>query len=95
MEKKLEALSTFARATSQADLVNKSSVDLEAMLIASQAELIKSLENELEIERMRLAACGVAALGYFDGCHPDYDSASLRDVLRLRAEVVELRKPQA
>jgi hypothetical protein len=47
---------------------------------------IKELEAELDRERHRLAACGVAAFGYFDGCHDDYKSASLDDVLRLRAE---------
>lgn len=48
---------------------------------------VRHLENELERERLRLAACGVAALGYFDGCAPEYESASLRDVLRLRAQI--------
>jgi hypothetical protein len=42
--------------------------------------------RELETERMRLAACGVAALGYFNGCEDAYKSASLDDVLALRAE---------
>jgi hypothetical protein len=44
---------------------------------------VRQLENDLELERMRLAACGVAALGYFDGCNKEYESASLHDVLRL------------
>lgn len=64
--------------------------ELEMKLIEAQATQIEllqkrntELENELERERLRLAACGVAALGYFNGCHPDYDSASLQDVLRL------------
>jgi hypothetical protein len=48
--------------------------------------------RELETERMRLAACGVAALGYFNGCEDAYKSASLDDVLRLRAEGDALRK---
>ena len=43
----------------------------------------KQLAAELERERMRLAACGVAALGYFDGCAEEYKSASLNDVLQL------------
>lgn len=47
-------------------------------------------EDELERERIRLAACGVAALGYYKGCAPEYDSASLQDVLRLRAKVEAL-----
>jgi hypothetical protein len=47
---------------------------------------VKKLEAELEIERGRLAACGVAALGYFDGCQDEYRSASLEDVLKLRSD---------
>ena len=48
---------------------------------------IERLKAELERERMRLAACGTAALGYFEGCHEDYKSASLDDVLRLREDL--------
>lgn len=44
-------------------------------------------EAELDRERMRLAACGVAALGYFNGCHDDYRSGSLDDVLQLNAQL--------
>lgn len=47
-------------------------------------EKLKVSDKELERERMRLAACGTAALGYFEGCHDEYKSASLADVLRLR-----------
>ncbi|EOD8865507.1 hypothetical protein [Pseudomonas aeruginosa] len=47
---------------------------------------VAGLEAELETERMRLAACGTAALGYFDGCADAYKSASLSDVLRLRGD---------
>jgi hypothetical protein len=53
---------------------------------------VNTLESQLECERMRLAACGVAALGYFEGCAEEYKSASLSDVLRLREEVINLRK---
>ncbi len=58
------------------------------------------LMEQLETERMRLAACGVAALGYFDGCKYEYRSASLEDVLRMQAKLAayeskESRKPQA
>jgi hypothetical protein len=45
---------------------------------------------ELERERLRLAACGVAALGYFEGCADEYRSASLDDVLRLRKRLDEM-----
>lgn len=44
----------------------------------------EEIEKDLEIERMRLAACGVAALGYFEGCAKEYQSASLTDVIALR-----------
>ena len=60
-----------------------------------QVELIqrvKALEAELEIERGRLAACGVAALGYFDDCKDEYRSASLDDVLKLKAELAVERQ---
>ena len=63
-----------------------------ADLIEQQVERIKKLETELECERMRLAACGTAALGYFDGCKDEYRSASLDDVLRLREQLTTLRK---
>lgn len=43
----------------------------------------QDVRNELERERMRLAAVGTAALGYFEGCCPEYESATLHDVLRL------------
>lgn len=55
-------------------------------------ERIAALEKELETERMRLAACGVAALGYFNGCADEYKSASLDDTLRLQAEKERLRE---
>lgn len=56
---------------------------------------VAELENDCERERMRLAACGVAALGYFTGCLDEYKSASLDDVLRLQerlAAEVEARR---
>ena len=59
--------------------------------LQSQAERIKELESECEVERLRLAACGVAALGYFDGCKDEYKSASLDDVLRLNKRCTDLR----
>jgi hypothetical protein len=49
-------------------------------------------EKDAERERLRLAACGVAALGYFKGCIAEYKSASLGDVLRLRAQSDKMRK---
>ena len=48
---------------------------------------VERLKDALEIESHRLAACGVAALGYFDGCAEEYHSASLHDVLALRAQL--------
>lgn len=62
------------------------------VLVTRMARESQALAAELERERLRLAACGTAALGYFEGCKPEYDSASLRDVLRLAAEVAALRK---
>lgn len=53
---------------------------------------IERLRAELDRERMRLAACGVAALGYFKGCQPEYESASLHDILRLYQENKRLLK---
>lgn len=50
------------------------------------------LRQDVETERLRLAVCGVAALGYFEGCKDEYKSASLDDVLRLRQELEEARK---
>ena len=65
----------------------------EAALMAK----LEAAEKEVEIERMRLAACGVAALGYFEGCAEEYISASLNDVLALRAkiEAMERQEPVA
>ena len=51
---------------------------------------VQMLREALETERQRLAACGVAALGYFDGCADEYKSASLSDVLSLRARYADL-----
>jgi DNA repair ATPase RecN len=53
---------------------------------------IAALRQQLETERMRLAACGTAALGYFDGCKDEYKSASLDDVLRLRQQLAECER---
>lgn len=52
---------------------------------------VHRLRDELERERMRLAGCGVAATGHFDDCHPDYDSDSLQNTLRLYAQKERLR----
>lgn len=57
-----------------------------------QAARIAELEAELERERIRLAACGSAALGFFEGCKDEYYSASLGDVLRLRENLAALRR---
>lgn len=59
--------------------------------IADLLAEVERLKAELEHERLRLAACGVAALGYTDdpGCA---GSASFDDVLRLRADNKRLRE---
>lgn len=59
-------------------------------VVEDVADAIAKLRDELETERMRLAGCGFAALGYFDGCCDTYKSASLDDVLRLRDRNAEL-----
>lgn len=60
--------------------------------IASLLFHIEQLENNLETEHLRLAACGIAALGYFDACNEEYKSASLADVLSLHENLVRLEK---
>jgi hypothetical protein len=59
----------------------------------------EALKNELERERMRLAACGCVALAdtpesaaYMRNMHPDYRSASCDDVARRVDECMSLRK---
>lgn len=71
------------------------------MTVAQHDRIAVALRAELEIERQRLVACSVAALGYFEGCADVYRSASLNDVLKLRAEcdaakarVAELEKQE-
>lgn len=66
------------------DVVHPMSFD-EGVAVTRQEFLneVENLKGELERERMRLAGCGVAALGYFQNCAPEYDSASLQDTLRL------------
>lgn len=54
-----------------------------------------ALRDSLETESMRLAACGVAALGYFTDCPPEYRSASLEDVLRLQSALAAEREKVA
>ena len=55
--------------------------------VADVRSELNSTKEELETERMRLAGCGVAALGYFEGCRDEYKSSSLDDVLRLRQQL--------
>jgi hypothetical protein len=63
-----------------------------------ESELTEARE-QLETERMRLAACGVIALADTEGSrdmardiHPDYESASAHDVARRVDECIELRQ---
>jgi len=70
---------------------------LNGMGASREAALMAKLEvaeKEVEIERMRLAACGVAALGYFEGCAEEYISASLNDVLALRAKIEAMERQE-
>ena len=71
-------------------LLKLETAQLEVM--AEMKEEIESLRQQLETERMRLAACGTAALGYFNGCADKYKSASLDDVLRLRQQLAECER---
>jgi hypothetical protein len=81
----------------QSEIVDSADdVQLDLMTVAQHQRITDALRGEverlkdaLETESMRLAACGVAALGYFDGCAEAYESASLRDVLALRAQPAE------
>lgn len=68
---------------------------LNVHVILKLIEQNKALEADLETERLRLAACGVAALGYFDGCKDEYRSASLEDTLRLYESNKELKSQLA
>ncbi len=68
---------------------------IERIWTADEAKLkarITELERQLENERVRLSACGSAALGYFEGCKDEYKSASLDDVLRLRERADSLER---
>lgn len=56
-----------------------------------QAKEIAELKEQLETESIRLEACGVAALGWFDGCKDEYRSASLEDTIKLYASHTALR----
>ena len=67
----------------------KEQLNAEVDTIRAEVERLKA---NLETERLRLAACGVAALGYFDGCKDEYRSASLEDTLRLHEKVTELTR---
>jgi hypothetical protein len=72
-------------------------LDLIAELEAVKAER-DALANKLEIERMRLAACGVVAMSDTPDSlekaldmHDDYKSASCEDVARRVRECIQLR----
>ena len=67
-----------------------------AALVADMREQVRVLSEELERERMRLAAVGVLASSrnaeHIANMLPEYDSASLADVRRLVADADALRK---
>jgi hypothetical protein len=66
--------------------------DCDTCPLIQLATIARENAAEADRERMRLAACGVAAIGYFDGCADEYKSASLDDVLRCRVEADKWRK---
>ncbi len=67
-------------------------VALQQEQIGGMQRKVGERDEELETERLRLAACGVAAIGYFKGCDDKYRSASLDDVLRLREKAAKLEE---
>lgn len=62
--------------------------------IIQQPIELGEIKEQLESERISHAGCGVAALGYFNGCDPKYLSASLQDVITLRKKYEELLNNQ-
>jgi hypothetical protein len=72
--------------------LNKMCGDAEAERDAA-VQRAEAAERAAEVERLRLTACSLAATGYFQGCNDEYLSASLTDVLTLRAENECLREP--
>ena len=48
---------------------------------------IRQLERELEAERMKFAAIGVALDGNFKGCRKEWQSPELHQILTLRQQV--------
>lgn len=72
-----------------------------AELLQRQQAKIESLEQQLETERMRVAACGIIATSDTPfsaaknrNCHPDYWSASADDIARQIDELMRLRAQQ-
>lgn len=87
-----EAAARAANAHAEAE-VRRLREERDLFRTASEAAELRivELKNELEVEHMRLAGCGVAALGYFEGCADEYKSASLSFILKLRGETETLR----
>ena len=76
-------------------LPSRAQIDTLAGITRSALDEIERIQKDLDIERMRLAACGVAALGWFDGCVDEYRSATLTDTLALVENNAALRKEAA
>jgi hypothetical protein len=80
----------------QAEL-SETQAHLRSALDAGEAaeRRVVELRKELEVERMRLAACGVAAHGagdeHFANMLPEYDSDALRATRALREELETAR----
>lgn len=66
--------------------------EMNAEIESSTKAVAEHYEKQLEVERMRLTACDVAATGYFDGCNDEYKSAALTSVLSLRERAAKLEE---
>lgn len=73
-------------------------LDRAADLLEQQQVRIAELEQQLEVERMRVVCCGIVATSDTPrsaaknrACHPDYWSESAEDVARQIDELMRLR----
>jgi hypothetical protein len=86
---------------SEASILKSCNESLKMQLDAANNKMVE-LEDDLEVHRMRLAACGVIALANTEKTakeqrimSDDYKSASLSDVMRIVDSEMLLRKRNA